>query len=162
MVGGQDDKLSRGHSILNQWDIFLHYFPASNHKTDWCPVLEKANNTNPSFTAYFLRQKTKCHETIKSEEENWHSFLIACLMNHLGPSSCKMRSITGNSWAGFEVLYFNRTNLTLKLNQLVTSLVTTPESAPYQRQGDRKQAPRPGGNTVAVTHRTLETCWGLN
>lgn len=125
-------------------------------------VLEKANNTNPSFTAYFLRQKTKCHETIKSEEENWHSFLIACLMNHLGPSSCKMRSITGNSWAGFEVLYFNRTNLTLKLNQLVTSLVTTPESAPYQRQGDRKQAPRPGGNTVAMTHRTLETCWGLN
>lgn len=126
-------------------------------------VLEKVDNTNPSFTAYFLWQKTKCDETIKSEEENWHSFIISCcLMNHLEPSSCKMRSTTGNSWAGFEVLYFNRTNLTLKLNQLVTSLVTTLESALYQRQGDRRQAPRAGGNTVLMTHRTLETCWGLN
>lgn len=62
-----------------------------------------------------------------------------------------MRNTTGNSWAGFEVLYFNRTNVTLKLNQLVTSLVTSLE--PAQRQGDRRQAPRPGGDTVVMTHR---------
>lgn len=32
MVGGQDDKLSREYSILDQWDTFLDYSPAFNHK----------------------------------------------------------------------------------------------------------------------------------
>lgn len=118
-------------------------------------VPEKLDNTNPSLPAYSLCQKTKCNETTKSEEENWHSFLISCcLMSHLEPSSWKMRSTTGNNWAGFEVLYFNRTNLTFKLNQLVTSWVKL-QSLLCTR--DRRQAPRPGGDTVAMTHRALET-----
>lgn len=162
MLGGQDDKLSGGYSILDQWDTFLDYFPAFNHKTVWCQrhVLEKPDNTNPSFTAYSLCQKTKCNETIKSEEENWHSFLISCcLMNHLGPSSCKMRSTTGNSWAGFEVLYFQQDKSDSQAEP--TGYIVSHNSGVCSEPKPARQAPRPGGDTLVMTHRTRQTGDGI-
>lgn len=59
------------------------------------------------------------------------------------------------------MLYFNRTNLTFKLNQLVTPLVTILEFTwcmKRERQKTGNQTRR--GHTVVMTHNTLGTCWG--